>query len=73
MHPFVTGRLARWHVFAEFLEKVVAQGDVWFAPLEEIAAYVRAETDAGRYQPRVELIPQYPEPVGRALPRTRQS
>jgi len=73
MHPFVTGRLARWHVFAEFLEKVVAQGDVWFAPLEEIAAYVRAETDAGRYQPRVELIPQYSEPVGRALPRTRQS
>jgi peptidoglycan/xylan/chitin deacetylase (PgdA/CDA1 family) len=69
LHPFVTGRLARWHVFAEFLEKVVAQGDVWFAPMDEIAAYVRGEIAAGRYQPMVDLIPQYPEPVGRVLPR----
>ncbi len=70
VHPFATGRLARWHVFAEFLEKIVAQGDVWFAPLEEIAAHVRAVIDQGRYTPRVELIPQYEEPVGRVLPRS---
>ena len=69
VHPFVTGRLARWHVFAEFLEKVVAQGDVWFAPMEEIAGYVRGEIDAGRHEPMVDLIPQYEEPVGRVLPR----
>jgi peptidoglycan/xylan/chitin deacetylase (PgdA/CDA1 family) len=69
LHPFCTGRLARWHVFNEFLEKIVAQGDVWFAPMEEIAAYVRAEVDAGRYASMVELIPQYERPVGRALPR----
>jgi hypothetical protein len=69
VHPFVTGRLARWHVFAEFLEEVVAQGDVWFAPMEEIAAYVRAEINAGRHRPMVDLIPQYEEPLGRAWPR----
>lgn len=64
LHPFVTGRLSRWHVFFEFLEKVVAQGDVWFAPMEEIAAYVRVEIDAGRHKPMVELIPQYEQPIG---------
>ncbi|WP_119390064.1 polysaccharide deacetylase family protein [Taklimakanibacter lacteus] len=70
VHPFATGRLARWHVFAEFLEKIMAQGDVWFAPLEEIAAHVRGLIDQGKYSPRVELIPQYQEPVGRVLPRS---
>ena len=69
LHPFATGRLARWHVFAGFLERIVAQGDVWFAPMEEIAAHVRHEIDEGRYLPRIELLPQYPEPVGRIFPR----
>ena len=69
LHPFVTGRLSRWHVFAEFLEKVVAQGDVWFAPMEEIAEFVRGEIDAGRHQPMIETIPQYEKPIGRVLPR----
>ncbi|KJC52374.1 polysaccharide deacetylase [Bradyrhizobium sp. LTSP857] len=69
LHPFATGRLARWHVFAGFLERIVAQGDVWFAPMEEIAAHVRQEIDEGRYLPRIELLPQYPEPVGRIFPR----
>jgi peptidoglycan-N-acetylglucosamine deacetylase len=61
--------LARWHVFHEFLEKAVAQGDVWFAPMEEIAAYARAEIDGGRYKAMVELIPQYDRPVGRVFQR----
>lgn len=65
VHPFATGRLARWRVFAEFLEKVVAQGDVWFAPMEEIARHARAEIHAGRYTPRTELIPQYTAPIPR--------
>ncbi|MBA8904366.1 MULTISPECIES: polysaccharide deacetylase family protein [Aminobacter] len=69
LHPFVTGRLSRWHVFREFLEQVVTKGDVWFAPMEEIAAHVRAETEAGRHEPMVELLPQYQRPIGRVLPR----
>jgi peptidoglycan/xylan/chitin deacetylase (PgdA/CDA1 family) len=71
LHPFATGRLARWHVFARFLEETVARGDVWFAPLEEIAEHVRSVTASGAWTPRVEVIPQYPAPVGRALPRRR--
>ena len=69
IHPFVSGRLARWRVFTEFLEKVLARGDVWFAPLEEIAAYVRAQVDGGHHLPRVELIPQYSAPIGRMVPK----
>jgi hypothetical protein len=67
LHPFCTGRLARWHVFHQFLETVVARGDVWFAPMEEIAAYARAEIDAGRFKAMVEPLPQYERPVGRVL------
>jgi peptidoglycan/xylan/chitin deacetylase (PgdA/CDA1 family) len=71
VHPFVTGRLSRWHVFSEFLETVIARGDVWFAPMEEIAAHVSAVVADGTWTPRVERLPQYTEPVGRALPRRR--
>jgi hypothetical protein len=49
---------------------MMAQGDVWFAPMEEIAAHVRREIDEGRYlPPRVELLPQYPELLGRMFLR----
>ncbi len=68
VHPFATGRLARWDVFAAFLEKIVAQGDVWFAPMEEIAAHVAKLAAEGAIAPRVETIPQYPGPVGRIFP-----
>ncbi|MBN9890333.1 polysaccharide deacetylase family protein [Salipiger abyssi] len=45
LHPFLTGRLARWAVMARFLEQVVEAGDVWLAPLEEIAAHALAHRD----------------------------
>lgn len=63
VHPFATGRLARWDVFAAFLEKLVARGDVWFAPLEDISRHVRGLVDAGLYKPRYERIPPYDSPV----------
>ncbi|MBD9596913.1 polysaccharide deacetylase [Ensifer sp. ENS05] len=69
IHPFATGRLSRWHVFRQFLERVLERGDVWFAPLEEIAAYTRELIDSGGYKPMVELLPQYDKPAGRVLPR----
>lgn len=64
IHPFVTGRLARWHEFAKFLTAIRQRDDVWFAPLEEIAEHVKASVAANSYQPRVELIPQYEHSVG---------
>ena len=54
LHPFLTGRLARWRLFERWLEDVLSRGDVWFAPLEEIAAYCKTRN------PRVEHLP-YPE------------
>ena len=53
-HPFLTGRLARWHRVEAWLERVLERGDVWFAPLEQIAEHVRARS------PRVERLP-YPD------------
>ena len=63
VHPFATGRLARWRVWHGFLETVVARGDVWFAPMEEIAAHVEALVASGRYAPRIDRLPYYESPV----------
>jgi peptidoglycan/xylan/chitin deacetylase (PgdA/CDA1 family) len=60
-HPFVTGRLARWHQVEGFIKYMLAKGDVWFAPLEDIAHHVRHCIDEGNYQPRVETWPSYGE------------
>lgn len=62
-HPFATGRLARWDVVAEFLQEVIAKGDVWFAPMEEIAAHVLNVTASGDYTPRHVTMPPYDGPV----------
>ena len=57
VHPFATGRLARWEVVADFLEKEVDAGDVWFAPMEEIAAHLRKVIESGEYVPRHVSVP----------------
>ena len=54
LHPFLTGRLARWRLFEIWLEGIVKRDDVWFAPLEDIANHVLTQ------QPRIEQLP-YPE------------
>ena len=63
VHPFAAGRLARWHVWHGFLETVLARGDVWFAPMEEIAAHVQGLVASGRWTPRVDRLPHYLSPV----------
>ncbi len=63
LHPFVVGRLARWDVFEEFIESALKRGDVWFAPMEEIANYVATAHREQRYTARVDVIPQYTGPV----------
>lgn len=59
VHPFATGRLSRWEVVAQFLETVLTRGDVWFAPMEEIAAHIEAVIANGEYSPRRVVMPQY--------------
>ena len=63
LHPFLTGRLARWRRMEKFLEEIQNSKDVWFAPLEEIAAHIRKVTEDGSYEPRVEKLPYYTGPV----------
>jgi hypothetical protein len=63
VHPFSTGRLARLEVAHRFLARVLQRGDVWFAPMEEIAAHVRTVVDKGRWSPRIDRLPYYAEPV----------
>ncbi|MEO0762083.1 MAG: polysaccharide deacetylase [Pseudomonadota bacterium] len=56
-HPYLTGRLARWHRIAAFLEEIRGQSDVWFAPLEAIAEHVLACERAGTWTPRTVPLP----------------
>jgi len=42
LHPFLTGRLARWRAMEMHIERMLGLGDVWFAPLEEIAGHVKS-------------------------------
>lgn len=42
LHPFLTGRLARWREMERLLERAVEAGDVWFAPMEEIASHAKS-------------------------------
>lgn len=40
MHPEVIGRAARFEQLERFIERLVNDGDVWFARLDEVAAHV---------------------------------
>ncbi|MFT4794768.1 MAG: peptidoglycan/xylan/chitin deacetylase (PgdA/CDA1 family) [Paracoccaceae bacterium] len=48
LHPFLTGRLARWRHMEKQLETMLALGDVWFAPLEDIARHAKAGAEGLR-------------------------
>lgn len=62
LHPFLTGRLARWTQFEGFLEKVLSTRKVWFAPLTAIIDHVEAERQKGAVV-REERLPYYDAPV----------
>ncbi|MFA5522050.1 MAG: polysaccharide deacetylase [Castellaniella sp.] len=61
-HPFLTGRLGRWHAIEKLLLEI-REKDVWFATLGEIAAHVRQCIDAGEHSPRIVELPYRTEPV----------
>jgi peptidoglycan/xylan/chitin deacetylase (PgdA/CDA1 family) len=62
-HPFLTGRLARWRQVEWWLEQTLKTKKVWFAPLEDIIAHVRALTAKGTYKPRIEALPYFEGPI----------
>ncbi|MEH6578578.1 MAG: polysaccharide deacetylase [Amphritea sp.] len=62
-HPFVTGRLARWHETVKFIEEMRNKGDVWIAPMEEIARHIQQVRSTGEFRPEVHDMPYYDGPV----------
>ena len=69
-HPFLTGRLARWRQVEKWLENVLANRDVWFAPLSEIAAHVRRHATTGESTVRRDRLPYYDTPPSQLARRT---
>lgn len=63
IHPFLTGRLARWKKVEEWLEKTLNTKDVWFARLDQIADHLDQLVASGAYTPRRESLPYYTKPV----------
>lgn len=62
LHPFLTGRLARWMQLEAFMEDMLATKKVWFAPLTDIIAHVDFQRGKGATV-REERLPYYREPV----------
>ena len=48
LHPFLTGRLARWREMEKLIERALDTGDVWFTPMERIAAHAASKRDTLR-------------------------
>jgi hypothetical protein len=45
------------------IEAMLKRGDVWFAPLEQIARHVKACIADGSWTPRVDELPYYTEMI----------
>jgi hypothetical protein len=67
-HSFVSGRLARWLRVERMIEQMMETGDVWFAPLEDIAHHIVACREKGSYKPRIDKLPYYEGPVNIDVP-----
>jgi hypothetical protein len=46
MHPFLSGRPARARALGSLIDKIIQRGEIWLAPLGEIADRVMAATPA---------------------------
>ena len=64
IHPFLTGRLARWRQVEIWLEETLRTKDVWFARLDQIADHLDGLVARAEYSPRIERLPYYSGPQG---------
>ena len=62
IHPFLTGRLARWRVVEKWIEETLNTRDVWFTTLGGIADHIAGLEAAGTWRPSVETLPYYDAP-----------
>jgi peptidoglycan/xylan/chitin deacetylase (PgdA/CDA1 family) len=68
-HPWLTARLARADRLVEFIRHILHKGDVWIAPMEEIARHVSGLRVSGSEIRRVRM-PYYSIPIDAAkIPR----
>jgi peptidoglycan/xylan/chitin deacetylase (PgdA/CDA1 family) len=58
-HPMVSGRLSRLDEIGRMIEYIQERGDVWFAPIYEIASHVQKCIADGSYTPRTVDMPLY--------------
>ena len=64
VHPFLTGRLARWRQVETWLEETLRTKDVWFARLDQSADHLDGLVACAESSPRVEKLPYYSGPQG---------
>lgn len=62
LHPFLTGRLARWRLVEKWIEETLETRDVWFTTLAGIADHMDALEKSGTWSPSVEKMPLYDAP-----------
>ncbi len=62
VHPFLTGRLARWRLVEKWIEETLETRDVWFTTLAGIADHMEALEKAGTWSPSVEKMPFFDAP-----------
>ena len=63
IHPFLTGRLARWAQVEAWIEQTLKTRDVWFATLEQIADHMDTLQATDRGHPSVDTLPYYSLPI----------
>jgi|TARA_B110000263_G_scaffold249974_1_gene269610 peptidoglycan/xylan/chitin deacetylase (PgdA/CDA1 family) len=59
LHPFLTGRLARWKQVETWIAKTMKDRKVWFATLDEIADHMDELIKNDIWQPSIEKLPYY--------------
>ena len=62
VHPFLTGRLARWRLVERWIERTLTEKDVWFTTLGGIADHMDALVAQGTWAPTVEPLPYFDAP-----------
>ena len=63
IHPFLTGRLARWQQVEAWIARTQDTKDVWFATLDQIADHMDQLQRDGIWRPSVETLPYYDGPI----------
>ena len=59
LHPFLTGRLARWKQVEIWIAKTMKDRNVWFASLDEISDHMDELIKNDIWQPSIEKLPYY--------------